>query len=557
MATSDVSANNSFFDQIESVRAELRKKVARAHQVLQGRESALLSELQQLEDSYRAERVNNNNLFKEYVVQITPNLDKDRIRRIDLEWEEKLEGMLSSLGSIRVGKYRLQGYKRKSQSTIGADKQIKTRKYVSIQVKRININGYCLSTYKNENFIIPVPSSENIDPLLIDDPTSSQEYASAPTSPNSDHYGGSPPSPPLDPLANFTSKALVNDTSHTNTLPKHAKEKETPSYTEDEPTRGLRNTRSTCYMNSILQCLSHTLPLREFYVSDEYKQFLNKRGDLSSAFKRVMLELWDSTSQHSVDPYVLRREVKARTDRFPDYTQHDAHEFMRFLLNELHEEINRASVETRKSPADNETLREACARHLTWEDSRISELFGGMLRSEVCCSVCSDKSIVYIPFLDIALPIPRTRKRRPGSSCPTVHLSDCYRIFSSEETLDKEERPFCSKCSDPTISTKQLSIDKSPQLLVIQLKLFSHYPKRKMSTHVEFDDTWSFEDYANNTHTYSLYGIVCHFGTLRGGHYTAFCKYNGTWRCFNDSQVTSVPWEHVKKQDAYILFYTK
>ena len=82
-----------------------------------------------------------------------------------------------------------------------------------------------------------------------------------------------------------------------------------------------------------------------------------------------MVELWDSPSQHSVDPYDLRREVKARTDRFPVDRQHDAHEFMRFLLNELHEEINRARVKGRKSPADNESLGEACARHLTWEDS--------------------------------------------------------------------------------------------------------------------------------------------------------------------------------------------
>ena len=310
-----ISAEDSFLSQIESVRTELRKRVASAHQVLQGREAALLSELQQLEVSYRAEGIEQQlkelRTTKEHnIATLTSNADKntliesialldtllreleanlktarDRMGQVELEWDENLEGVLN-----RTGFLRLRG---------------------TTKIKRI-----C------------------------------------------------------------------------------------------NPTRGLRNLGSTSDMNSILQCLSHTLPLREFYVSDAYKQFLSKRGDLSSSFKRVMVELWDSTSQHSVDPYDLRREVKARTDRFPDYTQHDAHEFMRFLLNELHEEINRASVEGRKSPADNETLGEACARHLTWEDSRISELFGGMLRSEVCCSVCSDKSIVYIPFLDIALPIP-------------------------------------------------------------------------------------------------------------------------------------------------------
>ena len=314
------------------------------------------------------------------------------------------------------------------------------------------------------------------------------------------------------------------------------------------PTYGLRNTRNTCYMNSILQCLSHTLPLREFYVSDEYKQFLNERGDLSSAFKRVMLELWDSNSQHPVDPYDLRREVKARTDRFPDYTQHDAHEFMRFLLNELHEGINRASVKGRKSPADNETLGEACARHLTWEDSRISELFGGMLRSDVCCSVCSDKSIVYIPFMDIALPIPSWHDR--------TTVSDCLAFLREEETLDEEERPYCNKCMDLTKSTKQLFVSSFPRFLVIQLKRFSYYPTRtKLTTPVKFTETWRLKDSSDKTHTYYLYGISCHSGGLHGGHYVAYCCYKGIWRCFNDSMVSTVNWDHVKRQEAYILFY--
>ena len=471
MATSVVSAEDSFLSQIESVRTELRKRVASAHQVLQGREAALLSELQQLEVSYRAEGIEqqlkelrttkehniatltssaNKDILMESVAlldirlrELEANLKtaRDRLGQVELEWDENLEGVLN-----RTGFLRLRG---------------------TTEIKRI-----C------------------------------------------------------------------------------------------EPTRGLRNLGNTCDMNSILQCLSHTLPLREFYLSDEYKQFLNKRGYLSSAFKRVMLELWDSTSQHSVDPYDLRREVKARTDRFPDYTQHDAHEFMRFLLNELHEEINRASVETRKSPADNETLGEACARHLTWEDSRISELFGGMLRSEVCCSVCSDKSIVYIPFLDIALAIQKTTEESfyhiYCSSDPSVQLDTCLEIFSNELTLDGEERPYCNKCQILTISAKRLFISKLPKFLVIQLKRFSGaHTRTKLSTHVEFNENWKLEDTEFKKHTYSLYGIVCHSGTLHSGHYIAYCRCGseGEWQCFDDAMTHAVSWEHVRAKEAYILFY--
>ena len=332
---------------------------------------------------------------------------------------------------------------------------------------------------------------------------------------------------------------------------------------EDKPIRGLRNLGSTCFMNSVLQCLSHTLPLRQFYVSDEYKQFLNNRGDLSDAFKLVMVDLWGTTLRYYIAPRELKRQMGKVAPRFVGYSQQDAHEFMRFLLNELHEEINRASVEGRKSPADNETLEEACARYLTWEDSRISELFGGMLRSDVYCSVCCNQSTVYIPFLDIALPIPG-REQLPFylqyfSYNPAVHLTKCLKMLTAKETLDKEERPYCNKCMNLTKSTKQLSIVKLPRFLVIQLKRFSYYPRRtKLSTHVKFNETWKLFDSANKlTHIYSLYGIVSHSGSIYGGHYIAYCNYNGTWRCFNDTMTKRVSWERVKDQEAYILFYEK
>ena len=339
--------------------------------------------------------------------------------------------------------------------------------------------------------------------------------------------------------------------------------------TECKPTRGLKNLGNTCFMNCILQCLSHTIPLRQLYVSGDYKRYLgNRRGDLSFMFRKVMEDLWD-TSSDSLAPHELKRQVGIVAPRFSGYNQHDAQEFMRFLLNELHDEINGANVKGRKSPADNETLGSALERYLTWEDSKISDLFGGMLRSTVCCLVCRHPSTVYDPFMDLALPIPKKKPTFPRSIyqyspsydttlLPAVQLSECLQIFTTEETLDEEERPYCARCKKLTKSTKQLEIAKLPSYLVIQLKRFSGYHVRtKLSTPVSFEDIWKLKDSDNNTHTYSLYGIVSHSGGIYGGHYVAYCRYKDVWRSFNDNMCRALSWEHVKQQEAYILFYEK
>ena len=118
--------------QLERARIELREKVARAEQVLRERETALLSELQQLEDTYRGEGVDRqidqlriskehltatltDNKNKEFLEQHVSLLDtqmrelaanletaRDRMRRVELEWDGNLDRILSSTGSIRV-----------------------------------------------------------------------------------------------------------------------------------------------------------------------------------------------------------------------------------------------------------------------------------------------------------------------------------------------------------------------------------------------------------------------------------------------------------------------
>ena len=155
MASANVPGENPFLSQLERARIELREKVARAHQVLRERETALLSEQQQLEDTYRGERVdrqidqlritkeqvvatltdNKNKAFLEQNValldtqmrELAANLEtaRDRMRRVELEWDGNLDRILSSTGSIRVR--GVPDYKGRAIPVMSAGKHRETR----------------------------------------------------------------------------------------------------------------------------------------------------------------------------------------------------------------------------------------------------------------------------------------------------------------------------------------------------------------------------------------------------------------------------------------------
>ncbi len=59
---------------------------------------------------------------------------------------------------------------------------------------------------------------------------------------------------------------------------------------------------------------------------------------------------------------------------------------------------------------------------------------------------------------------------------------------------------------------------------------------------------------------YDLCAVSNHFGTLTGGHYTAFCKSpeSGEWHDYNDSSVSKVYNESsIVSKSAYVLYYVR
>uniref|UniRef100_A0A3P9I699 Ubiquitin carboxyl-terminal hydrolase n=1 Tax=Oryzias latipes TaxID=8090 RepID=A0A3P9I699_ORYLA len=327
---------------------------------------------------------------------------------------------------------------------------------------------------------------------------------------------------------------------------------------------GLRNLGNTCFMNSILQCLSNTSELRDYCLRNVHRLDVNNRTNaaLMEEFAKLTQSLWTSVNIEAISPSDLRSEIQRVAPKFVGCNQQDAQEFLRSLLDGLHNEVNRVTVRPRSSVedfdhySDEEKSKRMWNLYLAREDSKVVDLFVGQLKSSLTCTVCGFRSTMFDPFWDLSIPI---AQEGPGE----VTLKDCLRLFTKEDVLDGEEKPTCNKCKARRKCTKRFSIQKFPQILVIHLKRFSDSNSRssKLSTFVNFPlkelDLREFSADNGEHPVYNLYAVSNHTGNTLGGHYTAYCRNPalGEWYSYNDSRVSPISSGQVRTSNAYVLFY--
>ncbi len=330
----------------------------------------------------------------------------------------------------------------------------------------------------------------------------------------------------------------------------------------DKGLTGLANLGNTCFMNSALQCLSHTYLLNEFLDKKDFKKKLNKKPEslILMEWDNLREMMWSENCVISPGGFLasLQKVAKIKDKSiFTGFAQNDLPEFLGFIINCFHTAISRDVIMNIKGVPENDTdvLAKKCYEMMKEmykkEYSEILTMFFGISIS----SIISLENKVYStrpePFFMVDLPL-------SGDT-----LFACMDAYTEKETMDGDNKYYDETTQTRVSAYKNIRFWCLPDILIINLKRFSNN-MRKNNSFVDFpleDFNLSkyITGYNKETYVYDLYALCNHSGNVMGGHYTACVRNaNNKWYTFNDTSIQEVPdVQLLKNNNPYCFFYRK
>jgi ubiquitin carboxyl-terminal hydrolase 8 len=406
---------------------------------------------------------------------------------------------------------------------------------------------------------------------------------------------------------------------------------------------GISNLGNTCFMNATLQCLSAS-DLLTFYIigspkeespykddlkngvvlkllkdkvisENDLKKELDKnieqkirknfKETLTYTYRKLLVIMWNENC--IVKPKSFKQILGHKNEMFKGYQQHDSHECLLSIIDQLHEETKTEAkikfikmndeyknfndyFESYQNKLNNKNLSnndkiQLYREHMDYvknnekmnivmsslyfrknylkdNHSVINDIFSGIYITKIKCTKCLNTFVQFEHNTVLALEVP---KLSWGESCDFEKCLDDY--FVKVDELNGCNKYSCGYCNEHTEAAKQTEFWRSPKRMIVHLKRFI-FPGNKINTTIKFpienlNMEKYFNEYADQKCSYDLYGVIMHHGRMEFGHYVAFTRnpINNKWYHFDDSSVRHVPdneiEEAIQNHAAYVLFYKK